>query len=217
MVTPLAFQPLSFSRQTPTGEAPPPPPRQRSGYQSSNPYESANYPFTGAYVQAPNPYDGLGWRTFGVGLLRPFAQLINGGIRAVNYATSSVNHAFLTLLGVGATAIIGRAFSEKQAVKPALALAALGAAGFYGFKSVVKVADGRNTLVADGDFPYVGGTALSYGVIAAALLAGARGGNIFHPRTLTGAITKVGDGIAHIIPTTGRVFKGIGDLFRGRP
>jgi hypothetical protein len=215
MVTPLAFQPLSFSKPTQTGETPPAPPRQRSGY---NPYESANYPFTGTYVQAPNPYDGLGWRTFGVGLLRPFAQLINGGIRSVNYATSSVNHAFVTLLGLGATAIIWRAFSEKQAFKPALALAALGAAGFYGFKSVVKGTDGRNTLLADGDFQYVAGTALSYGVIAAALLAGARGGgNIFHPRTITSAITKVGDGIANIIPTTGRVFKGIGDLFRGRP
>ncbi len=176
---------------------------QRSGYQV-DPYDGA-YPMMGRIVKTPNPYDGLGLRLFGMGLIRPFTQGINAGIRTVDYATSSVNQAFITLLGAGGVALLIKAFREKAALRPALGLVALGAATYFGVKALVKGVDGQRTQLQDGDWQYRLGTTATYGAGAAVLLGLFNGGNIAH--IIKDAASKALDGTKNVLPTLLEIIK----------
>ena len=182
---------------------------QRNGYQVDS-YDGA-YPMMGRIVKTPSPYDGLGLRLFGMGLIRPFTQGINAGIRTVDYATSSVNQAFITLLGAGGVALLIKAFREKDALRPALGLVALGAATYFGVKALVKGVDGQRTQLQDGDWQYRLGTTATYGAGAAFLLGLFNGGNIAH--IIKDAGRGALDGVMNILPTLGNfvthVFKGL--------
>ncbi|MFN9691432.1 MAG: hypothetical protein ACK551_04955 [Vampirovibrionales bacterium] len=183
---------------------------QRSGYQV-DPYDGA-YPMMGRIVTTPNPYDGLGLRLFGMGLIRPFTQGINAGIRTVDYVTSSVNQAFITLLGAGGVALLIKAFREKAALRPALGLVALGAATYFGVKTLVKGVDGQRTQLQDGDWQYRLGTAATYGAGAAVLLRLFNGGNI--GPIIKGAADEAWQGTANIPKTAVEVIKKIFSAFK---
>ena len=182
---------------------------QRSGYQV-DPYSGA-YPMMGNTVSYPNPNDGLGLRLFGMGLIRPFTQFINGGIRTVSFMTSSVNNAFLTLLGAGGVALLIKSFKDKAALRPTAGLAALAAAVYFGVKTLVKGFSGQDTTLYDGGWQYRLGTTLSYGVGAVALLA-LHKGNIGTKIKASGS--KVWDGLANIWPTTKKIVDNIFTKFK---
>lgn len=177
---------------------------QRTGV-LNDPYEGA-YPMMGRMVSYPNPYDGLRLRLFGMGLIRPFVQAINAGIRVVDFATSSVNNAFATLAGVGGVVLLIKAFKDVSAIKPTAGLFALGAATYFGFKTVVKALDGQNTEAYDGDSAFRLGTALTYGA-GAYLLLKDKGSGLGN--TLKTAISKTGEGIGNILPTLKKLFDAI--------
>ncbi|MCE2930312.1 MAG: hypothetical protein LW809_02850 [Vampirovibrionales bacterium] len=183
---------------------------QRSGY-SADPYDGA-YPMMGRTVAYPDPNDGLGLRLFGMGLIRPFTQAINGGIRAVNFATSSVNNAFLTLLGAGGVALLIKSFREKGALKATAGLAALGAAAYFGLKTLVKGMDGQRTQHEDGDWQYRLGTTTTYGVGATVLLGLFNGGNF--GSLIKDAAGKAWNGTANIPKTAVEVVKKIFSAFK---
>jgi len=183
---------------------------QRSGY-SADPYDGA-YPMMGRSVAYPNPDDGLGLRLFGMGLIRPFTQVINGGIRAVNFATSSVNNAFLTLLGAGGVALLIKSFRKEGALRSTAGLAALGAAAYFGLKTLIKGMDGQRTQRQDGDWQYRLGTTATYGVGATVLLGLFSGGNF--GSIIKNAAGKAWDGSANIPKTTVEVIKKIFSAFK---
>jgi hypothetical protein len=176
---------------------------QRSGYQVG-PYDGA-YPMMGRMVSYPNPHDGLGLRLFGMGLIRPFIQAINGGIRVVDFATSGVNNAFATLAGAGLVALLIKAFKDVSAIRPTVGLFALGAATYFGFKTVVKALDGRHTEYEDGDWQFRLGTTATYGVGAYCLLDLYKGTNL--GAALQNGCSKAKDGLFNIPKTIVNVFK----------
>lgn len=198
-----SLQPVRTGAQVPQTHTPAHTSAQRSGYQVG-PYDGA-YPTMGRMVSYPNPNDGLGLRLFGMGVIRPFIQAINGGIRVVDFATSSVNNAFATLAGVAGVALLIKAFKEASAIRPTVGLFALGAATYFGFKTVVKALDGRHTEYEDGDWAFRLGTTATYGVGAYCLLDLYKGTNL--GAALQNGCSKAKDGLFNIPKTIVNVFK----------
>lgn len=189
--------------------------QQRTGL-NYGPYDGA-YPMQGVYVAPYNPYEGLGWRVFGSGIMRPFKQGINAVVGSVNYATSSLGNALISLASLGAVALLVKSFKDVRALAPTLGLAALGATAYYGIKAFQKGFDGYKTLPYDGDAQHPAGTALTYGTLSYFLLQ--QRGNWFGNRSFFGTIQhafgKAVDGTANIPPTIEKVIKSIGRLFKG--
>ncbi len=208
----LQVSPPPYGSRIPTSSGVP---HQRTGL-NYGPYDGA-YPMQGVYVAPYNPYEGLGWRVFGSGMMRPIKQGINATVGSINYATSSVGNALISFASLGAVALLVKSFKDVRALAPTLGLAALGATAYYGIKSIQKGFDGYKTLPYDGDAQYPLGTALTYGTLSYFLLQ--QRNNWFRARTLGGTIQhafgKVLDGTANITPTIGKVFKSIGRLFKG--
>ncbi len=203
LVSSALLPPVRTGAQVPQTHTPAHTPAQRSGYQVG-PYDGA-YPTMGRMVSYPNPHDGLGLRLFGMGLIRPFIQAINGGIRVVDFATSGVNNAFATLAGAGLVALLIKAFKDVSAIRPTVGLFALGAATYFGFKTVVKALDGRHTEYEDGDWPFRLGTTATYGVGAYCLLDLYKGTNL--GAALQNGCSKAKDGLFNIPKTIVNVFK----------
>ncbi len=183
---------------------------QRNGY-NVDPYDGA-YPVMGRTVAPYNPNDGLGLRLFGMGVIRPFAQALNGGIKIVNYATASVQNALMTLLGAAGIALLIQSFTTKGAFKQTAGLVALGASAYFGVKALLRAFDGQRTQAYDGDWQHPLGTSLTYGVGAVGLLGLHHGGNV--GLTLKDAGRGALDGTLNIFPTLVNFVKGVFGLFK---
>jgi hypothetical protein len=103
---------------------------------------------------------------FGRGLMAPVYHAAEGASKTAQAFSANVNNAAIITGAVAATALLMNSLSGSQSLRGAAGLAALGAATFYGVRTLGQALDQTNTSYAPkGDWPQNLGTTLAYGTL----------------------------------------------------
>lgn len=195
-------------------------PLQHSG-NLADPYDGA-YPITGvATTPVPHNDNTFYWsptmQQFGRGLMAPLYHGAEATSKTVQAFTSNVNNAAIITGAVGVTVLLMNSLSQQKALRGAAGLAALGAATYYGVRTLGQALDQTNTSnTPKGDWPQNLGTTLAYGTLGYLGVnsnARNRSGpfNMFgireFPEQVKGSFAGVWEGLTHSWHHTVKAFK----------